>query len=215
MVHRGLRTWFTEEVSARVRGEFVKSNPRQWNDRERINVKSGLSIHERQAKKTALEQVLGQQEKILAAGLTGQLADTSSVYRAQLDWTRASGLDNGERYFIDPASDEGKQAKQASDEAAAKSAQESMQVQQAIATAQQQVEAMKSAIDKYQADTEASFKYFNAVLNAQVEAMKLGQANAVNQLSVEGLDEAEEASNEKDGVGDGGGDASGAERAAE
>jgi hypothetical protein len=191
IVHRGLRTWFQTEVSARVAGKFVKSNPQSWVERDRVNVKSGLSVGERSMKKVALEQVLAQQQTILQAGLAGQLTDTQGVYRAQMDWSRAAALDNAERYFIDPATPEAQQAKQAADAAAAQAQAETMEVQKQIATAQQQVEAMKSAIDKYKADTDSSFKYFDAVLGAQVETMKLNQANAVAALSAEGLEESD------------------------
>lgn len=207
IVHRGLRTWFKEEVSARVRGQFVKSNPAQWPERYRINVKSGLSIAERVQKKTALEQVIAQQQNILERGLGGQLTDMPAVYRATLDWTRAAALDNGERYFVDPESKPAQEAKAAADGAAKAQAEQQLKLQDQIASSERQVAAMKSAIDKYKADTDAGFKYFDAVLSAQVEAMKLGQAAAVvavAALSAEGNEDSEEYQDGVNGSPEGG-----------
>lgn len=189
MVHRGLRTWFDEEVSARVRGEFVKSNPVEWPERFRINVKSGLSIAERSQKKLALEQVLMQQEKMLTLGMGGQLTDLTQVYHAQLDWTRAAALDNGERYFINPDSEPAQQAARQKAQAQQQQTQAMEALQQQVASSAMQVEGMKAAIDKYQTDIEAGFKYFDAVLKAQVEAMKSQQQPTaeVDALSTQGV----------------------------
>lgn len=205
MVHRGLRTWFDEEVSARVRGEFVKSNPQQWPERFRINVKSGLSIAERSQRKVALEQVLGQQEKMLTAGLGGQLTDLANVYHAQLDWTRAAALDNGERYFVNPESDAAQAVGKQKAEQAQQQQQAMAQLQQQVADSARQVEAMKMAIDKYQTDIESGFKYFDSVMKAQVEAMKSNQkpTATVRALSTQGIvtSESSRSSAADDGVG--------------
>jgi hypothetical protein len=215
MVHRGLRTWFTEEISARVRGEFVRSNPGQWRERFRINVKSGLSVAERSLKKLALEQVLGQQQTMLTAGLGGQITDLTQVYKAQLDWTRAAALDNGERYFTNPQSPGAQQAKQAADAIAAADAQEARDIQKSISVAAQQAEAIKGAIDKFKVETQTAFDYFKAVMDAQVEAMKLGQASAaVMAMSAAGMEQSTELDDaaEGDSGGSDGPDAEGGAR---
>ena len=193
IVHKGLRAWFDEPVSVRRRGQFVSSDPSEWSERHRINIKSGLSIGERVQKKAALEGVMAQQEKILASGLEGQLTTMEQIYHSQLDWTRAAQLDNGERYFTNPKSPGAQKAKAAADQSAAAVAQQQSELQKEIATGQKQVEAIKSAIDKYKADTEAGFKYFDAVLSAQVEALKLGKQSAeLAALSAEGLEDSNE-----------------------
>lgn len=197
MVHRALRTWFDEDVSARVRGEFVQSNPISWVERSRLNVRAGLSAGERAQREVALQQVLLQQEKMLAAGLAGQLTDLSKMYHAQLDWARSAGLDGAERYFTDPQSKGGQEAAQQAAKRAEEAAQQQKAIEDTIAASARQVEGMKAAIDKYQTDTKTSLDYFKAVLDAQVEMVKLGASGAgVEQLSAEGMLKSDESDDE-------------------
>jgi hypothetical protein len=186
LTHRALRSWITADMEVQSGGRFITANPAQWVERESVNLKTGLSVGERAQRKGALAEVLQQQIQILGNGLNGQLTDLPSVYSALIDWTRAAMLDNGERYYVDPKSDPAKQAKQQADQQAQQQQQFSMQTTQAIALGAQQVEQIKAAMDKYEADQDTRFDYFKAILDAAIEEMKLGIPNEVDALQVVG-----------------------------
>lgn len=194
LVHRGLREWMQEPMSARVRGQFVDSDPAQWPYRDRVNVKSGLSIGERQARRGAMEAVIGQQEKLSQAGYEGVLVNSQGYHAAIQDWARSAMIDSADRYFMDPASPESQKA--ANDKAAqAKQMQDiQMQMQQQAVTSEQQAQAIESAISKYKADVDASLKYFAEVMGAELEVLKLQQTSpTVEALQVEGIERSGEA----------------------
>ena len=190
LTHKALRSWVTSDMEVQSGGRFLTSNPAQWPERESVNLKTGLSVGERAQRKAALAEVLQQQIQILGNGLNGQLTDLPSVYSALIDWTRAAMLDNGERYYVDPRSDEAKQACQQAQQQQQQTQQFTMQMQQAIALGAQQVEQIKAAMDKYENDQDTRFDYFKAILDAALEEMKLGIPNEVDQLQIVGGDRA-------------------------
>ncbi len=182
LTHKALRSWITGDLEVQSGGRFVSSNPAEWPERDRVNLKTGLSVGERAQRKQALAEVLQQQTQILTQGLNGQLTDLPSVYNALVDWTRAAMLDNGERYYVDPTSDPAKQAAQQSAQQGQQQQQFQMQMTQAIALGAQQVEQIKAAMDKYETDQDNQLAYFKAILDAAVEEMKLSIPNEVDDL---------------------------------
>ena len=173
LTHRGMREWMEVPVKARTSdGQFVDVNPAEWPERERLNVKSGLSISERMAKKQTLEQVIAQQEKLAAAGYDGVLVSAGNYHAAILDWTRAALIDNGERYFLDPESQESQQAAEQKGQQAEQQQNEAKAIAEQQASALQQSEAIKSAIDKYKADQDTAFNYWKENLQAEVDMLK-------------------------------------------
>ncbi len=186
LTHRALRSWVTSEMEVNSGGRFITSNPAQWPERESVTLKTGLSVGERAQRKAALSEVLAQQIQIMEKGFGGQLTDLPSVYSALIDWTRAAMLDNGERYYVDPKSDEARQAGQQAQAQQQATQKFTMQMQQAIALGAQQVEQIKAAMDKYENDQDTRFDYFKAILDAAIEEMKLGVPNEVDALQVVG-----------------------------
>ena len=182
LTHTALRSWIKGPIEVQSGGRFVTSNPAQWPERDRVTLKTGLSVGERAQRKQALAEVLQQQVQMMTNGLNGQLTDLPSVYNALVDWTRAAMLDNGERYYVDPTSDEAKAAGQQQQQQSQQQQQFQMQMTQAIALGAQQVEQIKAAMDKYESDQSTQFDYFKAILDAAVEEMKLGQPNDVDDL---------------------------------
>lgn len=176
LAHRGMRAWIDEPITAKRAGEYVQSNPADWPMRERVNVSTGLSVGERGARKAALETVLMQQEKLVGAGYDGILVNAQQYHSALMDWARASAIDNADRYFTDPASKPAQQAAQEKQKRSDEQAHMQLQIAQEAATGQQQSARIEQMMKKYQIDRDNEFKYWNAVLDAEVEGAKLGVA---------------------------------------
>lgn len=178
LAHRGLRAWIDQPITARRAGEFVQSNPAEWVARDRVNVKTGLSVGERNARRVALEAVLGQQEKLAAAGYDGVLVTAQQYHAALLDWTRAAQIDNGNRYFQDPASKESQAAAKAKAEQSQQREGMQMQIASAAASGQAQAARIEQAMAKYKADQSTALEYWKAALEAEIEATKIGAQSA-------------------------------------
>lgn len=194
IAHRGMREWLTQPLNVKVRGKFTQADPSQWAERENVNVASGLSIAERMTRRAVMGEVVGHQERLAAAGQEDILVDKQGYYAAVMDWGRASALDNPERYFVDPMSPESKQASSQKSAQAQQMQQAQLAIAQAAATAEQQAQAINSAIDKYKADSENAFKYWNATLQAQIDQLKNETPDpATDLLQARGLQQSEQA----------------------
>jgi len=84
-------------IDVRIGNEFVTVNPNEWVERTRVNVKAGLSIQERAAKKLVLEQIVAKQTELFQSGLDGTLVSMQNYHNALTDWMRASMVDSPER----------------------------------------------------------------------------------------------------------------------
>ena len=167
LTHRGLREWMDKPVKARIRGKFVEADPSQWIERDRVNVKSGLSVGERSAKRGALAEVLAQQEKLAAAGLDDVLVNAQNHHSAIIDWTRAAMIDNGHRYFLDPESEESLDAVNRKAATAEQERTQSLQIAQEAASAERNAQTIESMISKYKVDLDTAFKYWSESLKAE------------------------------------------------
>jgi hypothetical protein len=99
------------------RGQWVQVNPSEWVSRRRTRVKVGSGTGDRRSKMAALQVVLQSQRDILAANQP--IVSLEKVYNALDDFCKLTGLLSGSKYFVDPASDEGKQlAEQTAQQAA-------------------------------------------------------------------------------------------------
>ena len=89
---------------------FSETNPADWPERNKVNVKSGLSFAERNKKTQALSNVLQQMSIAAQAGQAGVLFTMQGYYEALIDLAKASGLDNAEQYYQNPQSPGAQQA---------------------------------------------------------------------------------------------------------
>lgn len=177
LVHRTLRAFVPGEMSAKLHGKWVKTDPSKWPERTHLNVSTGLSTGEKQRRSSALNQVIQAQSGFMQSGLDGILTDPGGMHNAILDWSRANGLENPEQYWTDPASPEAQAAGQA------KQQQAQQQAAAEKAAADQQYEwarnmhTLEQLIEKYKADIENQYKYDSDVLDAEIEEAKiLGEA---------------------------------------
>jgi len=112
LVHKFLKMYFKEELSAKINGEWSTSNPSQWLDREQINISVGLTKTERMVQQVAIEKIIMKQEQYMQMGYEGIVTDKDCHHRALLDHARMSGIDHPEKYWINPGSEKAQQAMQ-------------------------------------------------------------------------------------------------------
>jgi hypothetical protein len=180
LVHKTLRLHMPGELVTRISGEFTTSDPGQWPERERVNVKTGLSPGERINKKNTMEQIILKQTELFAGGMDGVLVNLQGYHNALTDWGKAANIDNPDRYFADPMSQQSQQAQQGKQQQQQEQVQREAELNQMIFGVQNQLEQAKIQIDgmgqmfdKQNEDNELRFKYFNAQLNAEIEEAKI------------------------------------------
>jgi hypothetical protein len=195
LVHRTLRDYLPGEMTAKLNGKWVSTDPSQWAERKKVNVQSGMTQGEKRQRISGLNQVIQQQMTFIQAGKEGEITDPGKVFNAVMDWCRAASLDNPEQYWIDPDSDQAKQAGQAK-------AQQAQQAQQAQAAQQKEMmdSQMKMQADlfsleqqmkKYINDSDLVFKYADSRMKAEIEEAKIvGSATLQLQTEQDNFDRA-------------------------
>ena len=109
----------------------------------------------------------------MQSGGNGIIVDLNGVHRAMLDWMRAVDLDNGEKYFVDPESQQSQQAQQQQSQ----TAEQDKQFQASVLTSEAQAANLNSERDAANDAAKLAFEYFDAILKAEVEEAKIvGQA---------------------------------------
>jgi hypothetical protein len=176
LAHATLRESFNTEVNLKRHGKWLSAVPAKWPERTRLTVKPGMSPGERQRRAAALMQILESQIALAREGMDEVLVNIEGFYAVLMDWCRAVDIHNPEQYFRDPASPEAKQALQ-SKQTQAKAAEDQKRalMQQAI-----ELEQIRTALGKYKADQDTVFKYFEAVLGAEIEEAKITGAAVVD-----------------------------------
>lgn len=99
--------------TVRLRGKWVEFDPRSWNADMDASVNVGLGAGTRERDMLAMQQVIGMQEKIVAAlGPDNPYVKPDNVYNAISDFTRSAGVKTVDRYFSRPDPAELEQMKQ-------------------------------------------------------------------------------------------------------
>jgi hypothetical protein len=169
LTHATMRTYYTEQMEAKLNGKWAQTNPSQWMPREKVNVKVGLSFGERQRQQTMLQTTIeSQMESINQVG-NGVLADIKGVYRALQDWMRLGGFSAPEQYWIDPDSEESQQAAQMNAQ------QQEMQQSDMAKFAEQQgqLEFYKTTTENMLKAQEIDQDYDKMLLDSEVEEAKI------------------------------------------
>jgi len=173
LAHQMLRDWYREPVPIKRNGKWFSPVPAQWPPRQCVTVRVGMSAGERARQANALLVMLEKQAQLAQFGMEGVLVNLPGFYRTLTDWARVADIRNPEQYLVDPESPEAVKAMQDKNAAAAqaKNAQQQL-MNQALA-----LEQLRTAFDKYKSDSELQFRYYDAVLSAEVEEAKIaGQA---------------------------------------
>ena len=175
LIHQTLRLQFPEEIMLNRSGQWVAQSPSEWRPRTRVNVMVGLSPAERNRKANSLLQTIQQQMTLMQGGGNGIIVDLNGIHRAMLDWSRSVDLDNGEKYWIDPESEQSQQAAKAM----AEQAQQKEQAQLEAITAEAQAQGLNAQLDHVIDQGKLQFDYFKTILEAQVSELdQIRQAQA-------------------------------------
>lgn len=185
LVHTTMRTKLPGGIDVRIGNEFVTVNPNEWVSRTRVNVKAGLSIQERAAKKLVLEQIVAKQTELFQSGLDGTLVSMQNYHNALTDWMRASMVDSPERYFLDPMTEESQKAAEGKKQQRAEAKQENEKQQHLLFGVQNQLEQMQIKLNKYEFDNELRFKYWK---ESGSNELAEGQAIAIGAVEIEKLE---------------------------
>ncbi len=182
LVHQTIRSQMTAKFQFKRAGQWVETDPSTWPERNRVNIKIGLSPNERQRKSQNLQQVMQTQQQLMQQGGDGILVDVGKVHNALIDWARSADVDAPQQYWIDPASPEAQQAMQQRQEQQQQQQQQQAAQQEQVLQLSTQLEAAKIASDDWQTLLKTQYDYFNAVLDSQTEEAKLLGGAVINQL---------------------------------
>ena len=123
LTHKFMRLYFPEEMSAKMSGSWQTTNPSQWLERDAVNVMVPPTPTEKVLQQIELEKAIMQATNEMDRGKDGITTDESNIYQMKLDHMRLAGIDNPQKYLIDPNSPPAQQR-------AAQNEQNAMQQQQ-------------------------------------------------------------------------------------
>ena len=192
--HQALRLFMPGQLKFRRRGADVATDPGEWNPRTRLNIKTGLSQGERGRMISSLSAVVNEHKQLAQMGLEGILFTRSQTHAAYMDMSRAAGVDNPERYWTNPESEEAQQASQQQiqqQEAAAQAQQEAtdklLAVQVQIQEGQNEVRAMGDRLDALVAVLKIQFDK-----ESKEAELTVGAVGELAKLSLAGGNESEQ-----------------------
>jgi hypothetical protein len=169
IMHEYMRRYANAPINIKLNGEWAQVDPRVWPRRERCNVKVGLSSGERTHIQRTLSQMLQIQVSAMQQGLSGQLADLSTVYNTIVDWATMAGIDNADNYVINPKSESAQVAAQN----ASRSAQAQQKATQQLIQEQLRLEYMRLAQTAKEANDELAYKYWSDRLKSETDEAKI------------------------------------------
>jgi hypothetical protein len=140
------------ELTAKMpNGQFIITDPRNWQERERVTITIGKTVSERMRQAAALTQVLDYQMQAIQNGGDGVLVDLGKLHNALIDHGRASGLQNPEQYWIDPNTPEAQQKMEEKRQQQLQAQQQQAQQMQMLLQLQQQLQQMQEETKRLKA----------------------------------------------------------------
>ena len=194
LVHKFLKMYFPQNMSAKISGNWAETNPKQWKDREQVNISVGLTRGERIQRQVALEKIIGKQQELIIGGQDGVLADINGYHRALIDHARMSGIDHPEKYWINPESPQAQEAQQMNAQAQQEQQAEQTQLQNSLIQTQMleirrnwenDIAELKQNQEQFFADLK--FKYDELGQKGEIEEAKI-IGNATLKLEEKVLD---------------------------
>ena len=166
ITHATLRTWSQGPTKAKFRGEWVDINTANWQPRDKVRVVPGMTASERQTRMLGMQSTLQQQIMALQSGLDGVLVDAPRLHATLIELGRLARIDMPESYWLDPMSQESQQAAQAKQQQAQAAQRDQAMVAKLLLETQQMVKV-------WETNVETRFKYFQELMKAEIEQMKL------------------------------------------
>lgn len=169
LAHTVMRENFTEPVPFKRNGKWISPIPAQWQPREMVTVKIGMSPGERARMAAALGKMLDSQLALADKGLDEVLVNATRFYRTLMAWARVNDIRNPEQYFIDPESPEARRAFALKTKAAQQDAGKRQNLMERAIGKEEAV----VALDKYKHDSSLVHKYWSDVLDSEVEEARI------------------------------------------
>lgn len=193
VTHEVLRTQYRQPIQFKRGKDWIQVDPSKWPVRESVSMNLGASPGERARMSAVLSAMLEHMAALADRGMEDILVDAQAYYNAVVDWLRINDIPVPERYILDPRTPKAVEAfkRKAAAQQNAQMKQDAM-MQQAIA-----LEQVRVALQKYIADMDTQFKYYQTVLNAQIEEAKIA-TSAVVDLSKAKATAAQAANNQGD-----------------
>ncbi len=180
LMHEYMRRYANAPIELKMAGEWTQVDPQQWPKRERVTVRAGMTAGERTHIQRTLQQLLNYQLQAIQSGQNGVLADLSTVYNTILDWCSYAGIDDADRYVINPRSQAAQQAAQANSQAQQQAQQQAAQAQQALIREQLQLEYAKLQQKAKESGDELAYKYWSDRLKSETEEMKIVASGTID-----------------------------------
>ncbi len=173
--HEVLRAYYQYPIPIKMGGRWMAPVPAQWPPRKSVTLRVGMSPGERTRRSQALSTLAEHQFKMAESGMDNVLVNLDGYYNLVMDWARSQDIQNPERYYVDPRSQQSQQAQQAKQQGAMSQ----QQLQQAFLQQAVELEQMRTAMDKYRTDVQYQFEYWRETLRAEIEEAKIvGDATA-------------------------------------
>lgn len=165
---------------AKIGGQWVTVDPREWVKRESLTVTVGLGTGSKEAKVAFLQQMAVQQAQSIPLGI----ATPQNIYETAIELTKEMGYKDGQRFWTDPSQnpppqppkDPLVQAEEVKGQVALQKAQIDGQAKQEQMGMQAQADAAKLAQDaqlkEFEINKQMELERFKAELQAQVELAK-------------------------------------------
>ncbi len=202
LIHRTMRTELTQPLLLQKAGQWQETNPAEWPERTRINVKVGLSPQERARRQSNLTQILQAQLQMLQIAGPGVMVGLDNLHATLIDWARASGIDAPEQYWVDPSSPDSQQAAQANAQAQQQAQQQAEAQQQQMVALQAQLAQAELQQKQIEAEQELRYKYFDSTLKSEIEEAKLTEQAMNGQLQTMQREGRARAGDAGEGAGD-------------
>lgn len=165
LVHELMRRRIDTPMQVKLKGVWHTITPADWPERDQLTCKLGMSPGERKRKADALGFVLDAQLKLAGEGMNNILVNLPGFYQALMDWCRVNELTNPEQYFIDPDSDESKEASKQKDQ----QSKAERDAQKRLMDAALGLEQLRVSLDKRNSDADRVLEYFKAVLQSETK----------------------------------------------
>jgi len=144
LTHKFMRLYFPEEMNAKMNGQWQQTNPSQWLERDQLNVTVPPTPSEKVKQQIAIEKALVHGSADMQMGKDGITTDEANIYQMKVDHMRLSGIDNPQKYLIDPMSPQAQQ--RAAQNAQMAQQQEQMQMQMMMQQQQEQMQLQNEMI---------------------------------------------------------------------
>ncbi len=181
-VHRTMRTSLRGSYTFQRGEDFVSVNPTEWQERDAVIVKTGMTMSEQNRQLNTLREIYAEQKAMIGGGYEGIITDEQRTFNCLMDMNRLAGVTDPHRYWINPTSEGAKQAKQAKADQAKQAQEQQQAMTMQLANIQRDIEQSKNRVDVF----EARLKAFVDLVTAGMSQDEKTASMAVSLLNTVG-----------------------------